>query len=54
MQPLIATLVVCIAAVVLYPPAALAVFAVAVAILGFATWRKAQQRDRRNDRNDPR
>jgi hypothetical protein len=51
-QPLIATLAVCIVAVVLYPPAALAVFA--VAILGLATWRKAQQRDGRNDRNDPR
>jgi membrane protein implicated in regulation of membrane protease activity len=53
MQPLIAMFVVCVAAVVLYPPAALVVFVAAAVILGFATWRKTQQRDRRNDDRDP-
>jgi Flp pilus assembly protein TadB len=52
MQRLITTLVIGIALVVLYPPAAFAIFVAAIAILGWATWRKARRRDPRAERDD--
>ena len=48
MQPLLVTLVACIATVVLYPPAALAIFLLGAIVTGWAAWSKARAR-RRND-----
>lgn len=47
MLPLIATMIVCAALVVLYPPATLAIFVLGTGILGWAAWRKARERRRR-------
>jgi Flp pilus assembly protein TadB len=44
MQPLLVTLVACVAAVVLYPPAALAIFVLGAIVTGWATWGKARAR----------
>lgn len=54
MQPLIPALIVCAALVVVYPPAALVIFVAAVAILGWASWRKARGRAVRPDRGERR
>jgi hypothetical protein len=48
MYPLLTLLVVCAVLVVLYPPAALAIFALGAIVTGWAAWSKARAR-RRND-----
>jgi hypothetical protein len=49
MQPLLVTLVACAAAVVIYPPAALAIFVLGAIVTGWAAWSKARGRRRRAD-----
>jgi len=46
MQPLLVTLVACAAAVVIYPPAALAIFVLGAIVTGWAAWGKARARRR--------
>ncbi|HET9748802.1 MAG TPA: hypothetical protein VFS06_05820 [Casimicrobiaceae bacterium] len=46
MQPLLVTLVACAAAVVIYPPAALAIFVLGAIVTGWAAWSKARARRR--------
>jgi threonine/homoserine/homoserine lactone efflux protein len=46
MQPLLVTLVACVALIVVYPPAALAIFAVGALVTGWAAWTKARARNR--------
>jgi len=53
MQPLIVTLVLCAALVVVYPPIALAIFVIAAALMGRAAWRKARDREARTKHDDP-
>ena len=52
MQTLIVTLVLCVALVVVYPPAALAIFAIGAALMARAAWRKAREREARSKRDD--
>ena len=52
MQPLIVTLVLCAAIVVVYPPAALAIFAIGAALMARAAWRKAREREASSKRDD--
>ncbi|HWD15037.1 MAG TPA: hypothetical protein VG840_07970 [Casimicrobiaceae bacterium] len=47
MQPLLVTLIACVAAVVVYPPAALAIFVLGAIVTGWATWSKARARAKR-------
>ncbi len=54
MQPLMIMLVLCAAIVVVYPPAALAIFVVGAALMGRAAWRKAREREARAKRDDSR
>ena len=49
MQPLMVTLVLCVALVVVYPPAALAIFALGALVTGWAAWSKARARRRKAD-----
>jgi amino acid permease len=48
MYPLLALLVVCAVFVVLYPPAALAIFALGAIVTGWAAFRKARARGARD------
>jgi hypothetical protein len=53
-QPLLVTLIVCAAAVVIHPPLALAIFAIGAIVTGWAAWGKARARRRNasgHDRN---
>jgi len=44
MPPLLVTLIACAALVVVYPPAALAIFVVGAIVTGWVTWSKARAR----------
>ena len=50
MHPLLVTLVLCAGLVVVYPPAALALFALGAAVTGWAAWSRARVRRRKGTR----
>jgi hypothetical protein len=54
MYPLLTLLVVCAVLVVLYPPAALAIFALGAIVTGWAAWSKSRDRRAREQRGGER